>query len=125
MASREPKEDVLIGGLDDWIYASWVTNSIWQLTEPKWRRTMTVGLIAELLTEGLMIAGDVDSRGYHPWRCTTGDAIERITRDWLSDWMDEIPTPGAIVWLANTTAGNDLARSVLDREEGRSPHPHT
>lgn len=119
MTSRDPKADVLIGGLDDWIYASWVTNSIWELTEPKWRRTMTIGLIAELLTEGLMIAGDVDSNGHHPWPCTTGEAIGRITRDWLTDWKDEIPTPGAIVWLANTPAGNDLARKVLGREARR------
>jgi hypothetical protein len=120
MTSRTPKEDVLVGGLDDWIYASWVTNSIWDLTTPENRRTLTIGLIAELLVEGLMVPGDVDYQGHHPWPHSPGDAIERITREWLTEWREEVPAPGAIVWLANTAAGDEIARRVLAREAGGS-----
>jgi len=66
--------------------------------------------------KGLMIAGDVDEHGHHPWPHSMGGAIERITRTWLTEWPDEIPTPGAIVWLANTEAGNRVGREVLARE---------
>lgn len=63
-----------------------------------------------------MIPGDVDRHGHHPWPCSAGEAVERITREWLTEWRGEIPTPGAIVWLANTEAGDNIAREVLARE---------
>jgi hypothetical protein len=119
MGDRTPKEDVVVGGLDDWIYASWVTNSVWDLVAAENRRTMTLGLIAELLVERLMVPGDVDDQGHHPWPHSPGEAVERIAREWLAEWQDEIPTPGAIVWLANTERGNEVARRVLAREAER------
>lgn len=114
--SRTPKEDVLIAGLDDWIYASWVTNSARRVTGQAHLRTFTIGLIAELLVEGLMLAGDAGPDGHHPWPCSPGEAIERITREWLTEWGDDVPTPGAIVWLSNTQAGNKMAEDSLARE---------
>jgi hypothetical protein len=69
-----------------------------------------------VIVEGLMIAGDVDEQGHHPWPLSVGDAIERITREWLTDWPDEVPPPGVIVWLANTAKGDEFARRVLARE---------
>jgi hypothetical protein len=121
MDNRTPKEDVLVGGLDDWAYAGWVYGStrLAGITDPEQRRVLAIGLIAELLVEGLMIPGDVDDQGHHPWPHSPGDAIERITHEWLTEWTDEIPAPGAIVWLANTETGNDVARRVLAREAER------
>lgn len=118
MDSRAPQEDVLVGGLDDWADAGWVyqSTSLAGITDSIQRRTLAIGLIAELLVEGLMLAGDVDEHGHHPWPHSVGDAIERITRTWLTEWPDEIPTPGAIAWLANTEAGNRAGREVLARE---------
>lgn len=119
MDHRSPKEDVLVGGLEDWAYAAWVYGStrLSGLDDPGLRRTLALGLIAELLVEGLAIAGDVDEQGHHPWPCSPGEAVERITREWVTEWRDEVPTPGAIVWLANTEAGNHLAEAVLAREQ--------
>jgi len=118
MDNRTPKEDVLVGGLDDWAYAGWVYGStrLAGITDSEQRRGLAIGLIAELLVEGLMVAGDVDDQGHHPWPHPTGDAIERITREWLTEWPNDVPAPGAIVWLANTPAGNEIARRVLARE---------
>lgn len=118
MDERTPKEDVLVGGLDDWAYAGWVYGStrLAAITDAEQRRVLAIGLIAELLVEGLMIPGDVDDQGHHPWPHPTGEAIERITRVWLTEWPHEVPAPGAIVWLANTEAGNAIARRVLARE---------
>ena len=119
MEDRTPKEDLLVGGLDDWAYAGWIYGSsrLAGISNPEQRRTLTFGLIAEVLVEGLMVPGDVDVNGHHPWTCTAGEAIERITREWLSDWRDNVPPPGAIVWLDNTDAGDAIGRSVLSREE--------
>lgn len=120
MIIRTPKEDVLVGGLDDWAYAGWVYGSTRHsgLVDPESRRALSIGLIAELVMEGLMVPGDVDDGGFHPWDLAPGASVERITRLWLNDWHDEIPPPGAIVWLENTDAGDVIARSVLARESG-------
>ena len=122
MDNRTPKEDVVVGGLTDWAYAAWVYSSshLAGLTDYNQRRTYTLGLIAELLVEGLMRPGDVDQQGHHAWPCSPGEAVERITREWLTDWPNVVPTPGAIVWLANTEKGDELARSVLARETSES-----
>jgi hypothetical protein len=118
MDNRTPREDVLVGALDDWASAGWIYGStrLAGVTDPGSRRTLAIGLIAELIVEALMIPGDVDDQGHHPWPHSPGDAVERIAHEWLTDWPDEAPPPGAIVWLANTTAGDELARRVLARE---------
>lgn len=118
MNERSPKDDVLVGGLDDWAYAGWVYGStrLSGLSDRALRRELALGLIAELVVEGLVVAGDVDEQGHHPWACSPGEAIERITREWVTEWGDETPTPGAIVWLANTDEGNRIARAVLAKE---------
>jgi hypothetical protein len=118
MEGRTPKEHVLVGGLDDWADAGCIygSTSLSGLTDPLQRRALTIGLIAELLIENLMIAGDVDEQGHHPWPHSPGEAIEQITRTSLAEWPDTTPTPGAIVWLANTEAGNRAGRAVLARE---------
>jgi hypothetical protein len=119
MRERSPKEDALVGGLDDWQYESWIYGStrLAGLRDYASRRTLALGLIAELLVEDLMVAGDVDEQGHHPWPCSPGEAVERIARRWLTEWADELPTPGAIVWLANTPRGNEIAQAVVRREQ--------
>jgi hypothetical protein len=118
---RSPKEEILVEGLDDWVYAAWVHSStrLSGLSDPSLRRTLALGLIAELLVEGLVVAGDVDEQGHHPWPCSPGEAIERITREWLAEWSDQVPTPGAIAWFANTSDGDRIAESVISREGHR------
>lgn len=117
MNKRTATEDLLVGGLDDWADASWVYGRVWDLADdPENRRTMAIGLITEVLVQGLMIPGDVDEQGHHPWPHSPGDAIERIAREWIIDWKYECPTPGAIVWLANSAVGDEVARRVLARE---------
>ena len=119
---RTPEEDVLVGGLDDWADAAWVYGSTRLAGEmvPGRRRTLALGVIAELLVGRLVVPGDVDDQGHHTWPCSPGEAVERITREWLTAWRDEIPTPGAIVWLANTARGDEIARHVLARESAQA-----
>ena len=118
--NRTPKEDVLVGGLDDWACAGWVYGStrLSGIVDPESRRTLSIGLIAELLVEGLMVPGDVDDHGFRPWDLAVGASVERIAKLWLNEWSDEIPPPGAVVWLENTEVGDAIARRVLARESG-------
>lgn len=117
-----PLEDLVVGGLDDWADAGWVLQSVWPPgeTDRARLRDLTLELIAEVLQSGLMVAGDIVGGEHVPWHGSAGDALRRITSEWLDEWRDEIPTPGAIVWLANTAAGDEVAHAVLAREEGAS-----
>jgi hypothetical protein len=101
VTARTPLEDLLIGGLDDWADAGWAVQS------------------ARLsLREGLMVAGDIVGNEHVPWHGDSEEWLERIRQEWLAEWGDVVPTPGAIVWLDNTPAGDQVAREVLDREAG-------
>lgn len=110
-------EDVLASGVDDWVYAAEVYGIAGRtsLCDAAQLRLLSVGLIAELLVRGLVVAGEFDGDSHRPWDCSTGEAIARISEDWQG-WGDEVPTPGAIVWLDLTPAGRDIGEAVLARE---------
>ena len=118
MQKRTPKEDVLVGGLDDWADAGWVLQSarLSGVSDPVALRDAALGLVSEVLIERLMVAGDIIGGKHVPWRCSAEEATARIRREWLDEWGDEVPTPGAITWLSNTAAGDEIAQSVLERE---------
>jgi len=115
-------EDVPAHGVDDWVYAGWVYHISLRsgLREPSQLRALSLGLIAELLTRGLMVAGEYDGDAYRPWDCPAGEAIERITRAWI-EWGESQPTPGAIVWLDVTESGQKIGSEVLAREAASNP----
>jgi len=117
-SQRTPKEDLLVGGLDDWADAGWALQSarLSGATDPVALRDLTLSLIAEVLREGLMVPGDIVGGDHVPWHGSAQETAERITREWVDEWGDEVPTPGAIVWLSNTEAGDEIARAVLARE---------
>jgi hypothetical protein len=110
------KEQVLVRGLDDWVYAADVYGIAAGsgLAEPSAIRELSLGLTSEILVEGLMVAGEVDGTGHRPWEMSTGDAIVRITEDWL-EWTEQL-TPGAVVWLDLTETGRALAKDALRRQ---------
>jgi hypothetical protein len=70
-----------------------------------------------LIVAGLVIAGDYDGDTHQPWECSAGEALVRIVENWLA-WGDSAPTPGAVVWLALSPAGEAAGQAVLDRESG-------
>jgi len=117
MDARTLVEDVLANAVDDLVYEAlvWTLAGRAGVLDPSVRRDLSVGLIAELLVSGLMIAGEYDGADHRAWDVTTGEAIVRITEDWLQ-WGESVPTPGSIVWLALTPAGKVLGEAVLARE---------
>lgn len=118
--SRTPQEDLLIGGLDDWADAGWALQSarLSGATDPTTLREVTLGLIAAVLRDGLMVAGDLIGNEHVPWQGEPKEWIQRIRQEWLDEWGDDVPTPGSIVWLNNTPEGDQVARQALAREAG-------
>jgi hypothetical protein len=113
-------EDIIARGIDDWVYAAEVHDIAARtgLSDPEQLRMLAVGLIAEALVQGLLVAGDYDGVEHRPWSVSVGEAIARIAEDWLK-WGNEVPTPGAIVWLDLTPAGREIAEAVIAREQQR------
>lgn len=122
MKARTPLEDLLVGGLEDWVDAGWALQSarLSGETDPIALRDLTMAMIAEALREGLVTAGDIIANEHVQWHGDTDLWVERIRLVWLDEWRDEIPTPGAIVWLNNTQAGDQIACDVLAREMASS-----
>lgn len=121
---RTPAEDLLVGGLDDWAYLGWASQSgvLADIGDLAVRREATLVLVSNVLADGLMVAGDVRGGEFIQWTGGPEEWIERIRLDWLNDWGDDIPTPGAVVWLENTPSGDRVGRRVLAREkDGQAP----
>jgi hypothetical protein len=117
---RTPKEDLLVGGLDDWADLGWVIQSarLTGATDSAALRALALALIRAVLEEGLMVAGDIVGGDFQPWSTSSEASVSRIEGEWAARWGDAIPTPGSIAWLANTERGDALARNVLRREAG-------
>lgn len=111
-------EDALARGVDDWVYAAEIYDIAARsgIVDPEQVRMLGVGLLAELLTRGLMVPGDVHGGTHKPWDCSVGEAMARIEKEWLS-WGTTVPTPGAIVWLDLTPAGRVIGEAVVAREQ--------
>lgn len=112
-------EDLLANGVDDLVYEAWVYTITGRsgISEPAARRELAIGLIANALVSGLMVAGEFDGTEHLRWEVSTGEAIVRITEDWLR-WGEQVPTPGSVVWLALTPSGREVGVAVLARESG-------
>ncbi len=114
---RTLAEDVLANAVDDWVYAALVHQIARRsgISDPSQLRQLSVGLIAELLVQNLVEAGEYDGVEHRPWECTPSEAIVRIAEEWQG-WGNDVPTPGAIVWLALTPIGRVMGEAVLARE---------
>jgi hypothetical protein len=116
---RSLVEDLVARGVDDWVYDAEVLDIVSRcdLEAPSDRRTVAIGLVAEVLIGGLMKAGTVSEDGFIAWACSPADAVSRVAREWLSR-ADPLVMPGEIVWLKNTARGTELGETVLRRELG-------
>jgi hypothetical protein len=102
-------DEILLEGLDDWVYSPVVVSTVEDATglvgEPLLRATLD--LIGELLSSGWMEVGDV-SPSFVPWSLTVPEALARIEREWRATGVNSDFV--AICWFANTPAGNERAR---------------
>lgn len=112
-------EEILIDGLDDWITESWVHGTVAERTglSGDMLRSASLGVIVEIMERGLMVPGLLKDGKHVPWRISTADAIERISKEWLSRDPDDVSVFYAIVWMENTEIGDQLARAAFARGE--------
>jgi len=110
------REAVLLEGQRDWVDAAWVYSLAIDDAgkDPTAMRHICVGLIAELLSDELMEAGDYVDRAFRPWDLSTGEAIIRVAREWLRLSPEGKPEMYSIVWLRNTERGDAIAKSYLE-----------
>lgn len=114
--SRGLTEDVAARGLEDWIHVAQIVAVARRtgLNDPEALRAITIGLIADAVCRGLLVPGDIDAKGFHPWATGPGESVSRIVLNW--ELGDLSPTPGSVAWFDLTTAGEQLGHGRLDRE---------
>ena len=112
-------EDLLSSGVLDWVSVAEVDGiaARSELPDPNQRRHLAIGLVAEVLLKGLMVAGSTPPGGFVPWDITPAEQLERIACEWLAK-ADTDLWIGEICWLRNTELGNAIGRRVLDRNAG-------
>ncbi len=116
--ARTLVQDLVANGVDDWVYEALISGNIARrvVSSPEERRAVAFGLIAEVLFNGLMEAGETPTgMGFVPWGTDAADSLLRIAQGWMTREDPDVG-PGEIVWLRNTAKGDALGRQVLDRE---------
>ncbi len=117
---RTLAEDLLARAAEDWVSAAEVIDLVRTsgVTDPSDCRDLAVGLIARLLAEQLVSAGDIEGVEHWPWPLSTAEALLRIATEWASE-SDPFVMPGSIVWLNTTPRGQAIGESVWQRERGQ------
>jgi hypothetical protein len=104
-------DEILLEGLDDWVYSPVVVRTVEEATglsgEPLLRATIEV--LRELLAGRWMQVGDTTPQ-FEAWSLSVPEALARIERDWRAAGLDSDFV--AVCWFANTPAGNERARKL-------------
>lgn len=117
------RDEILREGLYDWVSASWVfSTALERVRNPVDARSLAIGVIVELVTARLMVAGSLGTSGYDAWDCSPEDAAARIVREWVVEQRQDALVNEA-VWLDITPAGKLVVDSLSDESAGIPP-PH-
>jgi hypothetical protein len=104
--------DVLIEGLDDWVP---IDQLIWAAREAAkgspWKN-LFAELLHLLLENGLIQIGELAAEGFSPWKGEAGEVVQLVLDD--LERLSWEPKLGSRAWIANTEAGNEVARSLID-----------
>ncbi|KOX16378.1 hypothetical protein ADK67_40250 [Saccharothrix sp. NRRL B-16348] len=104
--------DVLIEGLEDWVP---IDQLIWAAREESngrpWKESFTE-LVHFLLEHDLIQIGELAAEGFSPWKGTAGEVVQLVLDD--LERLSWEPKLGSRAWIANTEAGNEVARSLTD-----------
>ncbi|RJQ44178.1 MAG: hypothetical protein C4534_06870 [Gaiellales bacterium] len=109
-------DDLLIGGLDDWIPAAEVASvaiTVGGKKDPDEVRELSFAIIRKLLMEKLVEAGDYiedesRSAGFYPWGLSPEASVVRIEKEWIA--LGRLPNLYEIFWLSLTEEGKKRAR---------------
>jgi hypothetical protein len=110
------KEGLLIEGLQDWIYLSWIHagfefNNHIPVRPVAEAQQLTLRVIRELVDEGLFILGVPDKKaasGFRQWNLPLNEAIAMIENKYVTHFEDRWHWV-TCAWLALTERGKVLA----------------
>lgn len=101
----------LDAGLDDWVMLHTV---VWLGRDAAAETgadspVMVRALVERLLTDGLMVAGEIGETGFEPWAVAADEAIARVLEQCEALEWNPL-TDGC--WFANTPRGDELAQAA-------------
>ncbi|MEU4743521.1 hypothetical protein AB0G02_24080 [Actinosynnema sp. NPDC023658] len=112
MIDRRIFADVLIEGLEDWVP---IDQLIWAAREEvaghTWKEFFAE-LLHFLLEDGLIQIGELAAEGFSPWKGAADEVVQLVLDD--LERLSWEPKLGSRAWIANTEAGNEVARSLID-----------
>ncbi|MEW1955168.1 hypothetical protein [Terrabacter sp. NPDC080008] len=119
---RSVEEELLVSTIYDWIDLGYLRSTVRELNHvgspDLHAASMTV--VARLIGDGLVAAGDVTEGQFRAWDCTREEAIARIDKEWQAASDPEL-WPFQVAALAPTDEGVRVVAQVLAREgEGKS-----
>src|SRR4051794_35144220 len=109
---------ILLRGLDDWVSLAEVRFLVslaepgdipYLERDPVALRDASLRAITLLVEHDLARLGDVKAQ-FEPWPVSTKEALRRVRTEWWDPEKDL--RPGNICWLANTPAGDEIARRI-------------
>lgn len=121
MTAQEPQrsivEELLVSTIYDWIDLGYVRSTVRELTRipPSDLHPATMQVVAQLIRDGLVAAGNVTDGHFQAWDCTRDEAISRIDEAWRAAPDPEL-WPFQVAALAPTDAGVRIITEVLSRE---------
>lgn len=119
---RTLSEDLLARAAQDWVHPSELLDIALRtgVSVPHDLRDLSIGLLARMLVEGMVVVGDVGDK-HVPWVGTPGEVICRVIREW-TERDDPFVMPGELFWVDTTSAGQAIGEAVLAREaQQRAP----
>lgn len=116
---RTPLDDILVGGLNDYISDVDVFGSASDtgIEDDNVLRQLSIGIVAEMLYRGLAVPGSYTKKhGFvdleQDWWITLKDIIER----WYS--IDARPSREyGVFWLRSTPAADEMGRAIWARDQ--------
>lgn len=111
--SYDPRAEILWSGTDDWVSIAEAATIVAdeRPVNSEDVRTETLDILAGLLQDNLVQAGDVIN-GFQPWHLSAEAALARIAEQWADPARTLSLFEG--IWFANTAAGEALAYELAD-----------
>ncbi|MDT5101100.1 MAG: hypothetical protein QOC76_4837 [Mycobacterium sp.] len=118
------KEGLLMEGLQDWIYLSWIHAGFeFDHYTPKHSvaeaQKLTLRMIRELVDEGLFILGEPDKKaasGFQPWDLPLDEAMTMIEHKYVTNFDDRWNWV-TCAWLELTEKGKALALELYHADD--------
>lgn len=112
-------EELLVSTIYDWIDLGFLRSTVRKMTGvgPAELHAAVMTVVAQLVMDGLVAAGDVTNEGFRAWDCSRAQAVSRIDREWRAE-PDPQLWPFQVAALAPTQEGVTVIESVMAREGG-------